>query len=417
MSGGSHYKGSHMPRSVVSPSVVNRSISTAPGITRCSSLTDSTDRLSGVIPDTSIILLLQRQIEDIQVRGQRQQGELNEVTAKVQTLQEDVTERHSTLPKPHEAFHPALSKWMQTVQEQHQRIIEETFRHQEERVSEALRAVVATTVKEKHGNTPPIASLDDRIRVLGRDCAAASSRLDGLIAQMEKHSEQLEALHTHKDKSTSMMSSLWDEHHKQWRELQSVTDWHRSHWESGNVDKCHKKQDVALEAQLQDLAVELRKLQQEQVSRSDAKNTSPGQSIAGELCAKLGAMEDMPAVLQELHSERGRVADMLEGVRQEKLEVIAMMHSFQMDKHEALKELEQIWQSARTELANCAAHSRKVSSSPTTTATSVQSPMAAAPRQGDLQHSSTARNASPISPARGNRTVLQMVSSKQPLRL
>lgn len=346
-------------------------------------------RLQGVIPDMSIILMLQRQIEDIQVRGQRQQGELNEVAAKVQTLQEDVQERHSTLPKPHEAFHPALSKWMQTVQEQHQRIIEETFRHQEERVSEALRAVVATTVKEKHGNTAPIASLDDRIRVLGRDCAAASSRLDGLIAQMEKHSEQLEALHTHKDKSTSMMSSLWDEHHEQWRELQ---------------------------AQLQDLAVELRKLQQEHVSRSDANNTSPSQSIAGELCAKLGAIEDVPAVLQELHSERGRVADMLEGVRQEKLEVIAMMHSFQMDKHEALKELEQIWQSARTELVNCAARSRKVSSSPTTAATSVQSPMAAAPRQGDLQYSPAARTASPFSHATGNRTGLQMDSAKQPVR-
>jgi len=45
---------------------------------------------------------------------------------------------------------------------------------------------------------------------------------------------------------------------------------------------------------------------------------------------------------------------MLDGVKVEKLEVIAMMHSFHMDKSEALKELETIWQTARAELAESA---------------------------------------------------------------
>jgi len=84
----------------------------------------------------------------------------------------------------------------------------------------------------------------------------------------------------------------------------------------------------------------------------DAKGTSSPRRGADLECTQV--LNDLPMVLKELHEERGRIADMLDGVKVEKLEVIAMMHSFHMDKSEALKELETIWQTARAELAESA---------------------------------------------------------------
>jgi len=63
-------------------------------------------------------------------------------------------------------------------------------------------------------------------------------------------------------------------------------------------------------------------------------------------------VNDAAVILKELKEERGAVLDMMDGLRTHKLEVIAMLHTFQMDKQEAMKDLEAIWHAVRTDLAH-----------------------------------------------------------------
>jgi len=96
----------------------------------------------------------------------------------------------------------------------------------------------------------------------------------------------------------------------------------------------------SVELQLRELVSELRKLQQEQkMQQSRARENE-----------KSASAEGAATILGDLREEKGQVADMLDGVKQEKLEVIAMMHSFAMDKKSALQELEDLRLSARGEL-------------------------------------------------------------------
>lgn len=96
---------------------------------------------------------------------------------------------------------------------------------------------------------------------------------------------------------------------------------------SGYRPSNYNNSAAALEAQLQDLVVELRKLQQEH-SRT----------------------RDLEELLQEVREERGVVVDMLENVKREKCEVIAVMHSFAMDKNTAMQDLSSLHQLAREEI-------------------------------------------------------------------
>jgi len=84
----------------------------------------------------------------------------------------------------------------------------------------------------------------------------------------------------------------------------------------------------SLELQVRELVLELRKLQEEQ-----EKLASPPSET-----------------LRELKDETSHVEKMLQDVRQEKLEVIAMMHSFAIGKDEALQELDAMRRQSGEEL-------------------------------------------------------------------
>lgn len=102
---------------------------------------------------------------------------------------------------------------------------------------------------------------------------------------------------------------------------------------------------------------ELRLLQQEkQANLQDS----------ADLNASYGdGLQDPVQILKELREERGVIAEMLGNVRQEKCEVIAAMHSFAIDKNEALSELEGLRRDAADEITGLMA----------------RGPVAAAPQQ------------------------------------
>jgi len=93
----------------------------------------------------------------------------------------------------------------------------------------------------------------------------------------------------------------------------------------------------SLEGQLQDLVGELRKLQEQ--SRPRYQGEEPENSITNAVF-----------LLQELKEERKYVADMLENVKKEKCEVIALMHTFAMDKAAALEDLDHVGRSVRNDI-------------------------------------------------------------------
>eukprot|EP00928_Gymnodinium_smaydae_P032205 TRINITY_DN2338_c0_g1_i1.p1 TRINITY_DN2338_c0_g1~~TRINITY_DN2338_c0_g1_i1.p1 ORF type:complete len:493 (+),score=124.75 TRINITY_DN2338_c0_g1_i1:3-1481(+) len=97
---------------------------------------------------------------------------------------------------------------------------------------------------------------------------------------------------------------------------------------------------ASVEQQLRELVVELRTLQQEQQRCHDLERSTPEkQQVSG----------DVVETLKELNEERGIVAETLDAVRREKLEVIALMHSFAVGKDEVLQELEAVRRSVREE--------------------------------------------------------------------
>eukprot|EP00929_Paragymnodinium_shiwhaense_P074001 TRINITY_DN37835_c0_g1_i1.p1 TRINITY_DN37835_c0_g1~~TRINITY_DN37835_c0_g1_i1.p1 ORF type:complete len:573 (+),score=150.34 TRINITY_DN37835_c0_g1_i1:177-1895(+) len=101
----------------------------------------------------------------------------------------------------------------------------------------------------------------------------------------------------------------------------------------------------SLELQLRELVLELRKLQQEQQQQQN-------QGQRGPTPAELESIQTAQTVLKDLQEERCTVAEMLQNVRQEKLEVIAMMHSFVVGKDEALQEMEVARRGLREEFQN-----------------------------------------------------------------
>jgi len=102
-------------------------------------------------------------------------------------------------------------------------------------------------------------------------------------------------------------------------------------------DKLVNLPTQSLELQLRDLVQELRRLQEDQQKSNDGTH-------------KTGELAKAIEVLEDLNEERACVSTMLENVKQEKLEVIAMMHSFAVGKDEALQEFEGVRQQAVDEL-------------------------------------------------------------------
>lgn len=131
---------------------------------------------------------------------------------------------------------------------------------------------------------------------------------------------------------------------------------------SGGANGCLDKGATnSLELQLQDLVNELRKLQQEQQipllqevrEASTRSPSSPGRSPgrSRQPQAADASAGDLSLILKELRDECCIVAEMLDNVKKEKCEVIAMMHTFATSKAEAMEELEGLRHAACDEIA------------------------------------------------------------------
>jgi len=114
---------------------------------------------------------------------------------------------------------------------------------------------------------------------------------------------------------------------------------------SGGTTNCLDKGATnSLELQLQDLVNELRKLQKEQQLHlhqevpEASRSPSAGRNRLPQ--AADASAGDVSSILKELRDECSIVADMLDNVKKEKCEVIAMMHTFATSKAEAMEELE-----------------------------------------------------------------------------
>jgi len=114
----------------------------------------------------------------------------------------------------------------------------------------------------------------------------------------------------------------------------------------------------ALESQLRDLVSELRGMRQDPNQKADFPAAAVAQA-AQQLQAEV-VSADAVVMLKELREERALVTEMLDNVKQEKCEVIAMMHTFAMSKGEAIDELEGIRRAACEEAMAAASLVRKV---------------------------------------------------------
>merc|ERR1719468_378318 len=156
---------------------------------------------------------------------------------------------------------------------------------------------------------------------------------------------------------------------------------------SGAASSCLDKGSTnSLELQLQDLVNELRKLQQEvpEASRSPSSSGRSRQPQAADASAG-----DVLSILKELRDERAIVADMLDNVKKEKCEVIAMMHIFATSKSAAIEELDGLRHAARDELSAFAVRVRS-SASAATVGRGRQSEVASARGHDDAAQEPTA---------------------------
>jgi hypothetical protein len=100
----------------------------------------------------------------------------------------------------------------------------------------------------------------------------------------------------------------------------------------------------ALETKVDDLRNELRSTVERLEGKQRLVDPPPPQDVAAGFRDSTrhheAAQEGLSEALKELAEERSHVADMLEAVRQEKLEVIRAMHTFVVRKDEAVQELE-----------------------------------------------------------------------------
>jgi hypothetical protein len=94
----------------------------------------------------------------------------------------------------------------------------------------------------------------------------------------------------------------------------------------------------------EDVAKALRHLSPQAASHQSTGSRTPLSPRSAEAHNSASKMQPL---LSELREERGLVAQMLEGVKQEKLEVIAMMHAFELSRSSALQDLEGLVVAAR----------------------------------------------------------------------
>lgn len=181
---------------------------------------------------------------------------------------------------------------------QQQGVLEEALRQQQRRLDEVLAIV---EVQQKNDmQAPSSAESEDFLRVT------------------KELQVEIEQLRTQQQQTREMMS--------------------KQTLESGQPTEATTRQ---LEGQLRELVLELRKLQQEQQRQQ--------MQALEDKTRRLQEEAEACKTLRDLKDERNQVSEMLDRVREEKLEVIKMMHTFHMEKDEAIQELEALRQAIMQE--------------------------------------------------------------------
>lgn len=328
-------------------------------LTPLSSTTASSARRPASGMDLPTAQALQRQLDDVLHEVRQRQHEHDELHVAVRVIQQrlnDAGPQSAIVPMPPLPLGVAadvdsqeLSSALLEMQERMQASITDVLEQHQQRFDEAMQQMAANVLSPTISQATSAASLhalERRVDELANETANQASRLEALSMQAQGQHEGLQA---ENNKVVALMRTLREqqEQHRQLlqeqqQDLQCVRAQQQEVEPAAAVAATR-----SLEMQLHELVLELRKLQREQQSLAQ---TGLRPSTGEESADGFDAL-DVNAMAKELREETGHVATMLDNVRQEKCEVIAMMHTFQIDKDEALREMDSLRRTAREELS------------------------------------------------------------------
>jgi len=312
------------------------------------------------------------------------QQEYDELVVAVRSLQSRIDEgsnhasRGSLDKVPHLGLAASLHTMRELEQLQQQQAEQGRRQQRQERqqilMKEALQQcqqhldeVLASTELSRHLSNPDqdpavspimLRDLESRINALSGDVSTQTSRITRLerepfsyqAKRLQEESERvMSAVYLVRGKEEELLRLMRDQQqqleslHQQQLKMQEQLQNKTASY--GHAPDRNRLDEV--EFHLRGLGEELRKFQQE--------HRSSHQSQDGHLCSSSNvmALADAPELLKELREERGYVAEMLDNVKQEKIEVITAMHIFVRDKEDAMQELDSFRRNVREELASC----------------------------------------------------------------
>mmetsp|Transcript_20026 Transcript_20026/g.36144 ORF Transcript_20026/g.36144 Transcript_20026/m.36144 type:complete len:581 (+) Transcript_20026:104-1846(+) len=241
---------------------------------------------------------LQQQLAEVLDKVWLQQREHDELTNAVRALQQQQLDGSSHVVDTFTAVdvEAQVNACLASLQSSLDAHIAEGLRQQQDQLHHALKLVVGSPTGSA-GQVEP-GSLENRVCDIVLESSRQSSRMDGVVAQVRLLQERLDTMQGSQEHVMKVLDRLAGSHSRKDNDSNSVS---RIASPRADVEDC---------------------------------------------------INDAAHLLKELKEERNAVLDMMDGLRTHKLEVIAMLHTFQMDKQEALKDLEAIWHAVRTDLAH-----------------------------------------------------------------
>mmetsp|Transcript_34470 Transcript_34470/g.78655 ORF Transcript_34470/g.78655 Transcript_34470/m.78655 type:complete len:583 (-) Transcript_34470:97-1845(-) len=242
---------------------------------------------------------IQQQLAEVLDKVWLQQREHDELTNAVRALQQQQLEGSTTAADTFTAVdvEAQVNACLAAVQSTLDAHIAEGLRQQQDQLHHALKLVVGLppgSAGQVDQRVEP-GSIENRVCDMLLESSRQSSRIDGVVAQVRLLQERLDTMQGSQEHVMKVIDRIAGIH-----------------------------------------------------SRKDTDNNSINRMGS----PREDGISDLSHLLKELKDERGAVLDMMDGLRTHKLEVIAMLHTFQMDKQEALKDLEAIWHAVRTDLAH-----------------------------------------------------------------
>lgn len=337
---------------------------------------------------------------------------LDELASSVRTLQQradgpqklDPSQRAEGIQDEHHKQEEQLT-WQRRCDER-QMALEEALEQHRSRTEEALAALASNTLSQQSSSSGLLeigdtaaeasASFERKLKEMSSELLSHAARINRLekcttAAAQVQDREQIASAVSELQEKGAELAALFGQQRTDVEELRKLVEELQERVSSqlapDEEEATGAKATMqSVELQLRELVAELRKLQQEQkMQQSREKERSASVTQTAQLQA--ATAEGAAAMLGDLREEKGQVADMLEGVRKEKLEVIAMMHSFAMDKDSAFQELEDLRSTTRGELSAA----REIASGPAAVATTSGMQQHDSRRVDHQQHSMNAR--------------------------